>query len=277
MKTGLTARQSLRPAYTERVRKIFDHYAEIYNRIAYGEDWQQENRKLARFFEDRVFSRCEREVHRVLDVGCGTGVPSLGLAEMGYEVVGFDLSTNMIRIAQGNSTHLPNAQFNVADWREIEPDSFEGTFDAVIFKGAGIDLNETETEAKSLLENIYRLMSHEGGLYLTLRNWEVALRRISKQPVEYVTPHPVVVDGNIYSVIYQYEWIGDDLFADMIFQWADTEGNSEAFAERMKTLKVTEDMLQSWVDDSDFKRYERLDRATEGMMGNEHLSYLIHK
>lgn len=277
METRLSAHQSLEPTYTERVRTIFNRYADLYNRIAYGEDWQRENQALAKFFDNEVFSQCEHKVQRVLDVGCGTGIPSIGLAERGYDVVGFDLSPNMVRIAQENSSHLSNAQFRVMDWGKADPNAFEGTFDAIIFKGAGIDLNETEADAKALLNNLHRLMSKGGVFYLTLRNWEVALQRISKQPVEYITPHPIVSDDNIYTLIYKYEWVDDDLFTDMIFLEVDTDGNSEAFAERVKTLKVTDDMLRDWIADTAFSQCERLDQSKEEMMGNEHLSYLIYK
>ncbi len=64
---------------------------------------------------------------RVLDVGCGTGVPSAGmLAESGLEVVGIDVSTAMLALARRN---VPAGRFVAMD--ALELDATLGEFDAV--------------------------------------------------------------------------------------------------------------------------------------------------
>lgn len=65
---------------------------------------------------------------RVLDVGCGTGVPTAGMmVESGLEVVGIDVSAEMLRIARHN---VPGAQFAAMDVLEL--DSAFGDFDAAV-------------------------------------------------------------------------------------------------------------------------------------------------
>jgi ubiquinone/menaquinone biosynthesis C-methylase UbiE len=65
---------------------------------------------------------------RVLDVGCGSGVPTAGmLAESGLDVVGIDVSTEMLRLARRN---VPSARFVKMDVLELD-DSL-GRFDAVV-------------------------------------------------------------------------------------------------------------------------------------------------
>lgn len=65
---------------------------------------------------------------RVLDVGCGTGLPTAGmLAESGLDVVGIDVSTEMLRLARRN---VPAARFVAMDVLELD-DSL-GRFDAVV-------------------------------------------------------------------------------------------------------------------------------------------------
>jgi ubiquinone/menaquinone biosynthesis C-methylase UbiE len=64
---------------------------------------------------------------RVLDLGCGTGVPTAGmLAESGLEVVGIDVSTEMLAVARRN---VPTGRFVAMDVMELD-DSLGG-FDAV--------------------------------------------------------------------------------------------------------------------------------------------------
>jgi ubiquinone/menaquinone biosynthesis C-methylase UbiE len=65
---------------------------------------------------------------RVLDVGCGTGVPTAGMmVESGLEVVGIDVSAEMLRIARFN---VPSARFVAMDLLEV--DSSLGDFDAAV-------------------------------------------------------------------------------------------------------------------------------------------------
>ncbi|WP_018569874.1 class I SAM-dependent DNA methyltransferase [Streptomyces sp. PsTaAH-124] len=56
---------------------------------------------------------------RVLDVGCGTGVPTARrLAEAGLDVVGVDLSATMVELAR---ERVPGARFHRADLADLRP------------------------------------------------------------------------------------------------------------------------------------------------------------
>lgn len=52
------------------------------------------------FVEEIFREDAKREVKRVLDLACGTGIPTLELAERGYEVLGLDLHEEMLRVAR---------------------------------------------------------------------------------------------------------------------------------------------------------------------------------
>ncbi|MFJ7073736.1 class I SAM-dependent DNA methyltransferase [Streptomyces sp. NPDC098781] len=68
---------------------------------------------------------------RVMDLGCGTGVPTaLQLTEAGFEVVGVDLSDGMLALARKN---VPNGRFHRADIADLRPEGplDLGRFDAV--------------------------------------------------------------------------------------------------------------------------------------------------
>lgn len=63
---------------------------------------------------------------RVLDAGCGTGIPvARWLVARGYEVTGIDLSEKMLRLARKN---VPTAYFLKMDMTNLdfEADSFDG-------------------------------------------------------------------------------------------------------------------------------------------------------
>lgn len=68
---------------------------------------------------------------RVLDLGCGTGLPTARqLVEGGHEVVGVDLSAKMVEIAARNVPDAVFHQLDIADLRPGGPHDL-GRFDAV--------------------------------------------------------------------------------------------------------------------------------------------------
>ena len=70
---------------------------------------------------------------RTLDVGCGSGVYSLALAQMGAETMGVDIAGNMIDIARARAEEMGLAKtaFSCLDWSEADVDALglRGNFD----------------------------------------------------------------------------------------------------------------------------------------------------
>lgn len=66
-----------------------------------------------------LFSRIPAE-GSVLDIGCGPGRATILFGERGYNVLGVDLSPELIAIAQRNSSHRPNVQYIVGEFEDIE-------------------------------------------------------------------------------------------------------------------------------------------------------------
>ncbi|KAK4893087.1 hypothetical protein LTR27_008427 [Elasticomyces elasticus] len=78
---------------------------------------------------------------RVLDVGCGTGVPvSSMLAEADMDVTGIDIAPSMIEIARSKV----KGEFLVADCLEYQP---QGTFDAIYIIYSQLSLTYADVHA----------------------------------------------------------------------------------------------------------------------------------
>lgn len=101
----------------------------------------------------------ENKVKTVLDMTCGTGAQTIYLSKKGYEVVGSDLSKEMLKIAKKKSKGL-NISYQQGDIRT----SKFGKFDAVIaiYNAIGhLSKNDFEKALKNISQNL-----KENGLFI---------------------------------------------------------------------------------------------------------------
>ncbi|MGW8552812.1 class I SAM-dependent DNA methyltransferase [Streptomyces tubercidicus] len=99
---------------------------------------------------------------RVLDLGCGTGLPTARqLVEAGFEVVGVDLSRGMVELAR---EYVPGATFHRLDIADLGPDGPHdlGRFDAVVAFFSLLML--PRGEIPGALRTVHRLLA-PGGLF----------------------------------------------------------------------------------------------------------------
>jgi SAM-dependent methyltransferase len=106
---------------------------------------------------------------RVLDMACGTGRHSHELARRGFEVVGTDISPDLLAIAEADAeAESLAATFLAADLRELD---FDQEFDLVLNLNDGaIGYFETEEENNRTFEVIAAALRPGGGNLLQLPN-----------------------------------------------------------------------------------------------------------
>jgi len=102
----------------------------------------------------------------LLDLGCGTGWTSAFFARRGYEVVGQDLSEDMIRAARATWTGeaFPNLAFVCGDFEELD---FRDRFDIAVFFDS---LHHAQDEAAAV-RSVYRALK-PGGVCVTVEPGE---------------------------------------------------------------------------------------------------------
>lgn len=98
---------------------------------------------------------------RLLDLGCGTGWTSGFFAKMGYEVVGQDIASDAISLANGYkaSERLTNLSFVTSDYESLD---FQNEFDNAVF----FDSLHHAVDERLALESVY-LALKPGGVCVT--------------------------------------------------------------------------------------------------------------
>lgn len=98
---------------------------------------------------------------KVLDAGCGAGIPITQILSERFDVTGVDFSGAQIDLAKKN---VPQAEFLCRDMTQLDfPDN---TFDAICSYYAIIHVPREEHE--SLIENFYRMLKPNGYALLCL-------------------------------------------------------------------------------------------------------------
>jgi len=110
-----------------------------------------------------VFTKFGHDIHRVADLGCGTGKMAVKLAEKGLSVTAIDYSADMLTVAQQHATEKKqDIQFILQDLRELEGleglDAAVSYFDVMNYIVSPEDVQETFNHVGGSLR--------DGGLFL---------------------------------------------------------------------------------------------------------------
>jgi SAM-dependent methyltransferase len=107
---------------------------------------------------------------RVLDLACGIGRHGLELCRRGFEVVGVDISGELLEIAAGEADlqRLDKIEFMEADLRELD---LHDEFDIVLSLNDGaVGYFETDVENRRTFEVVSRALREGGGHLMQLPN-----------------------------------------------------------------------------------------------------------
>ena len=107
------------------------------------------------------FIRKQPAKARVLDAGCGAGIPVTQILSAYFEVVGVDFSEKQIELARKN---VPNANFICQDMTKL--DFSDRSFEGICSFYSNIHI--PREEHRMLLDNFYRMLKPNGLTLLCL-------------------------------------------------------------------------------------------------------------
>jgi SAM-dependent methyltransferase len=99
----------------------------------------------------------------IIDVGCGTGVLCLLLAELGHEVIGLDLSEEMLRVCQAAADARGLTSLRLVAGQAERPPADIGPADAVISRHVLWTLPRPEAAVKAWVQ-----LTRPGGRVISL-------------------------------------------------------------------------------------------------------------
>ncbi len=112
-----------------------------------------------------IFERFEIEPRKILDLACGTGVPTLLLARQGYEVIGLDSSMEMLKEAQKKTKgQTTNSAFRIPNWILGDMRSFEISekVDVVISFFDSLNYLLEEADLRNTFNSVFGALVEEG-------------------------------------------------------------------------------------------------------------------
>ena len=111
------------------------------------------------------FIKIVRKNGKILDLGCGPGHHSKYFSNLGFDVIGIDLSLEMIKIAKRESI---KSVFQVMDILDLnfEKDTFNG-----IWASASL-LHVPKSKIKFVLKKLKEILIENGILYISLKQGE---------------------------------------------------------------------------------------------------------
>ena len=133
-----------------------------YYGILYGDRDQEEADAFIRRLEGTLRAQPPATA---LDVACGTGRHSVVLAELGYDVLGIDLSAPSIAVAKRRTR--PNLTFQVLDMRAIE---WRERFDLAVNLFTSFGYFGDEDDERRVLGGIERALRPGGELVIDFLN-----------------------------------------------------------------------------------------------------------
>ena len=191
--------------------------------------YKERNYREAQIFMDNLTQYLNLpDKAKVLDLACGKGRHAIYLSQLGYTVLGADLSENSIAEANKNSnTHL---SFKVHDMRE----PFEEKFDAIFNLFTSFGYFENDDDNLTTLKAIKESLSDYGFAVIDFMN--------VSQVIETLVPEEIKTMEGIDFHIKRY------LKENHIYKEIDFEdqGQKFHFTEKVKalTLKDFEDLME---------------------------------
>lgn len=232
---------------------FYDDLAELYHLIF--EDWdaslERQGKQLSQVINENWVGASS-----LLDVSCGIGTQTLGLAKQGYKLTASDLSAKSIERARREAeVRALNISFSVCDMKEAFAHHGTG-FDVVLSCDNSVLHLLNDKDILTAFEQMYLCVKPGGACLITVRDYEKEAR--GKNIVKLYSQR--VVDNKRYIGLQVWDFEGEQYQLTMFFIEEDMGlGQVQTHVFRTKYYAVTTDKLLALLEQAGFTKVQRLD------------------
>lgn len=113
---------------------------------------------------------------KVLDSSCGNGIQAIALKRNGINVIGTDISEEMINLTQqyakDNNLFFPTKRLS---WEQL-PHNFDDDFDIVFCCGNSISHSVDKEDMLNNIRSLFKVTKNGGKIVMDTRNWDKVIQ-----------------------------------------------------------------------------------------------------
>jgi SAM-dependent methyltransferase len=218
-------------------------------------DWNKSIEKQALDLDAIIRSHFGHSISSILDVSCGIGTQSLGLARLGYQVTASDLSSaaieRAIKEAKQRELHII---FSVADMRKAF--SHHGKhFDLIISCDNSVPHLLSDDDILTAFKQFYKCIHPTGGCLISVRDYDKEELTVQK-----IKTYGIREEKGIRYFLFQV-WDFHDLIYDLSMYFIEDRGNAECVTHVMRTkyYAIGTSKLIKLMQDAGFRDVKRID------------------
>ncbi|HSU16361.1 class I SAM-dependent methyltransferase [Longimicrobium sp.] len=236
------------------VADFYDRLAPFYHLIF--PDWEASIARQAAQLDVVIRVRTGGGARTVLDVACGIGTQSLGLAALGHDVTASDLSAIAVerarREAERRGLHI---SFSVADMRAAH-EHHGRTFDIVLCADNSLPHLLADGEILIALKQLFACTRPGGACILSVRDY-AAMPRVAE-----VQHYGTREEDGARWILLQHRAFDGDRY-DLTFYVVEDRGGDEAATRvlRSRYYAISTKRLMELMREAGFVEVERLDGA----------------
>lgn len=233
--------------------KFYDDMAPLYHLVY--ENWDASIVRQANMLES-VFKERWSDAIDLLDVSCGIGTQTLGLAAKGYRITASDLAPGAVGRAREEALSRGlDIQFSVADMR-VAFDHHGKQFDLILAGDNAIPHLLTDSEILDAFRQFYLCTREGGGCVISVRDYAV------EHPAEEegISFYGTRLDKGItYLVFRKREWDGQVYLLSMYFVADDGSAQCTTHVMRSHYYAIGIERLCELMHQAGFTDVERVD------------------
>lgn len=235
------------------IKDFYDELSPYFHLIF--QDWEASIERQGNILDGIIKSEWGDHVSTIIDVSCGIGTQAIGLAKLGYEVDGSDLSPRAIARAKEEAKKRGlDIKYSVSDMRNAFA-HHSREFDVLISCDNSVPHLLSDLDILNAFREFYRCIKPGGGCLITLRDYE----KENRNGIQ-LKPYGVRVDQGVKYVILQtWEFHGDIYDLSMYFIRDDGEELAETRIFRSQYYAVSTSKIVELMQEAGFKGVKRIE------------------